>query len=79
MSYFKSGPFHHLTREPGWKGVADRPARLGLSAQDPAASRWPLAPAAATGDLATRLRVSKESAFRRNGLTGDRTSNALTV
>jgi hypothetical protein len=35
--------------------------------------------AAATGDLATRLRVSKESAFRRNGLTGDRTSNALTV
>jgi hypothetical protein len=35
--------------------------------------------AAVTGDLATRLRVIKEGAFRLNGLTGDRTSNALTV
>jgi hypothetical protein len=35
--------------------------------------------AAVTGDLATRLRVLKESAFRLNGLTTDRTANALTV
>lgn len=35
--------------------------------------------AAVTGDLSTRLRVLKESAFRLNGLTGDRTANALTV
>ena len=32
-----------------------------------------------TGDLATRLRVQKEQAFRLNGLTSDRTLNALTV
>ena len=35
--------------------------------------------AAVTGDLATRLRVLKENAFRLNGLTSDRTANALTV
>jgi hypothetical protein len=35
--------------------------------------------AAVTGDLATRLRVIKEGTFRLNGLTADRTSNALTV
>jgi hypothetical protein len=35
--------------------------------------------AAVTGDLATRLRVLKEQAFSLNGLTGDRTANALTV
>ena len=35
--------------------------------------------AAVTGDLATRLRVLKEQAFRLNGLTADRTANALTV
>jgi len=35
--------------------------------------------AAVTGDLATRLRVIKENGFRLNGLTGDRTANALTV
>jgi hypothetical protein len=35
--------------------------------------------AAVTGDLATRLRVLKEQAFRLNGLTSDRTANALTV
>lgn len=35
--------------------------------------------AAVTGDLATRLRVIKESSFRLNGLTNDRTANALTV
>jgi hypothetical protein len=35
--------------------------------------------AAVTGDLATRLRVIKEGTFRLNGLTSDRTSNALTV
>ena len=35
--------------------------------------------AAVTGDLATRLRVIKESTFRLNGLTSDRTANALTV
>jgi len=32
-----------------------------------------------TGDLATRLRVQKEQAFRLNGLSSDRTLNALTV
>ena len=35
--------------------------------------------AAVTGDLATRLRVLKENTFRLNGLTTDRTANALTV
>jgi hypothetical protein len=35
--------------------------------------------AAVTGDLATRLRVVKEQSFRLNGLTSDRTANALTV
>lgn len=35
--------------------------------------------AAVTGDLATRLRVQKEQSFRLNGLTADRTLNALTV
>ena len=35
--------------------------------------------AAVTGDLATRLRVQKEKAFRLNGLSTDRTLNALTV
>ena len=35
--------------------------------------------AAVTGDLALRLRVLKENAFRLNGLTADRTLNALTV
>ena len=35
--------------------------------------------AAVTGDLATRLRVHKEQSFRLNGLTSDRTQNALTV
>ena len=35
--------------------------------------------AAVTGDLATRLRVTKEHSFRLNGLTSDRTLNALTV
>jgi hypothetical protein len=35
--------------------------------------------AAVTGDLSTRLRVVKESGFRLNGLTSDRTANALTV
>ena len=35
--------------------------------------------AAVTGDLATRLRVIKESSFHLNGLTSDRTANALTV
>jgi hypothetical protein len=35
--------------------------------------------AAVTGELATRLRVRKENAFRLNGLTSDRTANALTV
>ena len=35
--------------------------------------------AAVTGDLATRLRVQKEQSFRLNGLTSDRTTNALTV
>jgi len=35
--------------------------------------------AAVTGDLATRLRVIKEGTFRLNGLTSDRTANALTV
>jgi hypothetical protein len=35
--------------------------------------------AAVTGDLATRLRVQKEKAFRLNGLSTDRTVNALTV
>lgn len=35
--------------------------------------------AAVTGDLATRLRVLKEQSFRLNGLTADRTANALTV
>jgi hypothetical protein len=35
--------------------------------------------AAVTGDLATRLRVIKEATFRLNGLTSDRTANALTV
>jgi len=35
--------------------------------------------AAVTGDLATRLRVVKESNFRLNGLSNDRTANALTV
>jgi hypothetical protein len=35
--------------------------------------------AAVTGDLATRLRVQKEKSFRLNGLTSDRTVNALTV
>jgi len=32
-----------------------------------------------TGDLATRLRVHKERAFRLNGLGSDRINNALTV
>jgi hypothetical protein len=32
-----------------------------------------------TGDLATRLRVQKEQSFRLNGLSSDRTVNALTV
>jgi hypothetical protein len=35
--------------------------------------------AAVTGELATRLRVFKENDFRLNGLTADRTANALTV
>lgn len=35
--------------------------------------------AAVTGDLATRLRAVKENGFRLNGLTADRTANALTV
>jgi len=35
--------------------------------------------AAVTGDLATRLRVLKEGGFHLNGLTADRTANALTV
>jgi hypothetical protein len=35
--------------------------------------------AAVTGDLATRLRVKKENSFRLNGLTADRSLNALTV
>ena len=35
--------------------------------------------AAVTGELATRLRIVKESNFRLNGLTADRTLNALTV
>ena len=35
--------------------------------------------AAVTGDLATRLRVLKEQTFRLNGMTSDRTANALTV
>src|SRR5208282_2063737 len=35
--------------------------------------------AAVTGELATRLRVIKESSFRLNGLSSDRTANALTV
>jgi hypothetical protein len=35
--------------------------------------------AAVTGDLATRLRVIKEGSFRLNGLSSDRTANALTV
>jgi hypothetical protein len=35
--------------------------------------------AAVTGDLATRLRVQKEQSFRLNGLSSDRTLNALTV
>jgi hypothetical protein len=35
--------------------------------------------AAVTGELATRLRVLKENTFRLNGLTSDRTANALTV
>jgi hypothetical protein len=32
-----------------------------------------------TGELATRLRILKEHAFRLNGLTGDRVLNALNV
>ena len=32
-----------------------------------------------TGDLAIRMRVQKEQAFRLNGLTGDRVQDALTV
>ncbi|HUB80988.1 MAG TPA: hypothetical protein VMB03_19420 [Bryobacteraceae bacterium] len=35
--------------------------------------------AAVTGELATRMRVIKESNFRLNGLSNDRTANALTV
>jgi hypothetical protein len=35
--------------------------------------------AAVTGELATRLRVQKEQSFRLNGLSSDRTLNALTV
>jgi hypothetical protein len=35
--------------------------------------------AAVTGELATRLRVQKEQTFRLNGLSSDRTLNALTV
>ena len=35
--------------------------------------------AAVTGELATRLRVQKENSFRLNGLSSDRTLNALTV
>ena len=35
--------------------------------------------AAVTGELATRLRVQKEQTFRLNGLTSDRTLNALNV
>ena len=32
-----------------------------------------------TGDMATRLRVQKESGFHLNGMNGDRVNNALTV
>ncbi len=32
-----------------------------------------------TGDLAIRMRIQKEQAFRLNGLTGDRVNDALTV
>jgi len=35
--------------------------------------------AAVTGELATRLRVTKETNFRLNGMGADRTANALTV
>ena len=35
--------------------------------------------AAVTGELATRMRVKKESGFTMNGLSGDRVQNALTV
>ena len=35
--------------------------------------------AAVTGELATRMRVKKESSFTMNGLSGDRMQNALTV
>src|SRR5437764_1578297 len=35
--------------------------------------------AAVTGDLATRMRVTKEQGFRLNGLSGDRVQNALNV
>jgi hypothetical protein len=35
--------------------------------------------AAVTGEIATRLRVVKENGFRLNGLSSDRTANALTV
>jgi len=35
--------------------------------------------AAVTGELATRLRIQKENTFRLNGLSTDRTLNALTV
>jgi hypothetical protein len=35
--------------------------------------------AAVTGEMATRLRVQKEQTFRLNGLSSDRTLNALTV
>lgn len=35
--------------------------------------------AAVTGDLSTRLRVFKENGFHLNGLSADRTANALTV
>jgi hypothetical protein len=35
--------------------------------------------ASVTGELATRMRVTKEQTFRLNGLSGDRVQNALTV
>jgi hypothetical protein len=35
--------------------------------------------ASVTGELATRVRVQKEQAFRLNGMSGDLTQNALTV
>jgi hypothetical protein len=35
--------------------------------------------AAVIGELATRVRVQKEQGFRLNGMSGDRSQNALTV